>query len=126
MLLEEKSQKEDAPISEEKEDLAKRPKLSQEEEKELMMKYADQFYGVVHLWIKNYMIKNNITNCSLNSLSYQLIDWLSLHPDLKKLIQTSYDKGRIGDIVFQIALKIKDSSKDLSFCWGEFLLLKGN
>ena len=87
-----------------------------------MMKYADQFYGVVHLWIKNYMIKNNIISCSLNSLYYQLIDWLSLHPDLKHLIQTPYDKGKIGDIVFQIALKIKDSSKDLSFCWGEFTL----
>jgi len=101
----------------------KQIKSWKEEKKELMMKYADQFYGVVHLWIKNYMIRNNLTTCSLNSITYQLVDWLSLHPDLKELIQAPSDKGKINDIVFQIALKIRDSSKNMSFCWGEFTLL---
>lgn len=91
-----------------------------ESEKELINKYAVNFFDVVNNWIHNYLIKNHLDTCDLSRIEGELVEWLLQHPDIKAWVRSPYEKRKITAVIFEIALSMKENSQNLNYCWGAF------
>ena len=89
-------------------------------EKEQIKKYADAFFDVVNLRVYNYLIKNHLSSCDLDVIEYELVDWLLQNPELNAWVKHPYDKRKISEVVFLIALSMNKKSPNLNYCWREF------
>lgn len=95
-------------------------KTWKEKEKDQIEKFADEFFGVVNLWVYNYLIKNHLSTCDLTRIESELVERLLQHPELNAWVKNSYEKRKITAVIFSIALLMKEKSPNLNYSWGMF------
>lgn len=94
----------------------------EEEYKQNIEKYGEQFFAVIENWIWNYMLKHNIDCLKIDTIIFNLVDWLMTNRELKGLVKTPYDKRIISAIVTSAKFKMNKKSKLLNYYWDEFTL----
>ncbi len=91
------------------------------EVKKLINECTDNYFGIVELYIYNYMIKNKITALE-NTLEFtiQIVDWLSTNSYIQENIISLDQKRIVSQIIFNISLQFKKKSEKLYFGWGQY------
>jgi len=91
-------------------------------EKDRIEEYAEKFFTITDLWIYNYLIKKQLTSCDMDIIKLELVEWLLKNPELSAWVKHSYEKRKITEVIFGIALKMNEKSPNLNYCWREFSL----
>ena len=93
-----------------------------EKEKEQIDKYAELFFDLVNLRIYNYLMKKRLSSCEMSTIEYELVEWLLQHPELSAWVKHPFEKRKITEVVFRIALLMNQKSPNMNFYWGTFSL----
>lgn len=93
-----------------------------ETEKDLIDRYAEEFFDVVNLRVYNYLLKKHLAYCEADLIEYELVEWLLQNPELNAWVKHPYEKRKITAVIFKIALAMNKKSPNLNYYWGQYSL----